>query len=268
MHYNILKNLVEKKLNKKCVLILIEIAFLIMVEVFLAGKISYRENQENYIFDKNSIINIVGYDVIGNKFIVTNDDPQLYLSSIDLSVKKVSLELEIPAEQDIPITLYGAEEQDYSEEKSAHKVIKKGESKCEFVINRKNIHNIRLDVDADFSLKSFNIDSVESKHIKSTFAMSLIVFLIFDSIVGVILYKKKILQKFQNKIINIYLYMMNVKISNIFVIVAIVGGLMFSSLVPAFQVPDEYTHILFIEDELGLSGYANEIILIINDIEA
>ena len=86
MHYNILKNLVEKKLNKKCVLILIEIAFLIMVEVFLAGKISYRENQENYIFDKNSIINIVGYDVIGNKFIVTNDDPQLYLSSIDLSV--------------------------------------------------------------------------------------------------------------------------------------------------------------------------------------
>lgn len=268
MHYNILKNLIEKKLNKKCVLVLIEIVFLIIVEVFLAGKISYRENQENYSFDKNSIINIVGYNVIENKFIVTNNDPQLYLRSTDFAVKKVSLELEILAEQDVPVTLYGAEEQDYSEQNSAYKVIKKGDSKCEFIINRKNIHNIRLDVDADFSLKSFNIDSVESKHIKSTFAICLIIFFVFDSIVGVILYKKKVLQKFQGKIINIYLYIMNVKISNIFVIIAIVGGLMFSSLVPAFQIPDEYTHILFIEDELGLSGYANEINSYYNDIDA
>lgn len=121
MHYNILKNLIEKKLNKKCVLVLIEIVFLIIVEVFLAGKISYRENQENYSFDKNSIINIVGYNVIENKFIVTNNDPQLYLRSTDFAVKKVSLELEIPAEQDVPVTLYGAEEQDYSEQNSAYK---------------------------------------------------------------------------------------------------------------------------------------------------
>ena len=256
---DILRNYIKKIIDKKNVLLFIQICFIICIEIILIGKLSYTEKKENKTFYQKSIINSIGYDINKNNFNVIEDDPQLYFDHIDFSVKNVSLVLDKAADKDTFVTIYGAESQNYSEENSAYKVIKNGEDKCDFIVNKNNIHDIRLDIDGDFSFKCLNIDGVICKYNIKLFISLLIMTLMFNICVLIVLLRKGIISKIRKINSEIYLYITNLKISTIFIIVELIGGIMFSSLVPAFQVPDEYTHITMIEDELGLEGYASEI---------
>ncbi len=71
--------------------------------------------------------------------------------------------------------------------------------------------------------------------------------------------KSKLISRFDSfseRISNL-LFKDRIAIEKIFLIFGLVGGMMFSIMVPIFQTPDEQAHILMIQEELGLNGYTD-----------
>lgn len=261
----------NKESNKKKIFIL-SIVFLICLlcaEYIYVRVRNYTGEKQEYekVLTVKDINNYPGYSVENDKFKPENEDPQIILGDCGDIVSDVTVNFKEPMETDTNIFIYYSENGNYKQRSACNKQINQGDKSVDFKFGSQDYRYIRLDIDGEFSLDNISLKLKKELVNKGTERNIVIVFIVIDIAllcILAVLNKNTLIEiikkdRRENKVVlKNDLKKNRLSVEKIFLIWALIGGVIISVLVPSYQTPDEFAHIMMMQDELGLTGYAED----------
>ena len=258
--------------NKKKFLIISIVSFIVLlcaeyIYAYICPYISKKEEYEK-IVNVNDIKDYQEYSFENGIFKPESDDSKLKIGDCGDIVSKVTVNFKESMESDTDVSLYYSKNSNGRGELYCRKLIRSGENKIEFNFRTQKYRYISLKIDGEFSLDSIKVKlnkgAINPKTEKNIFIIFICVDIVLFCILAVInkttlitIFKRD--EKKNDEAIKTDIKLHKIGVEKIFLVWAIIGGVMMSVLIPSAQVPDEYAHILMMQEELGLKGYAEEI---------
>ena len=252
--------------NKKKFLIISIVFFicLICAEYIYTSVHPYISQKKEYekILIAEDINNYQGYSFENDIFKPESDDSKLIIGDCGDIVSKITVNLKEPMESDTDVSLYYSKNSNGRGEYYCKKLLRSEDKKIEFNFGAQKYRYISLKIDGEFSLDSIEMNLNKgvnnSKNEKIIFVCIDIVLFCILAVINrtTLITMLKRDDKKNDEAIKTDINPHKIRIEKIFLIWALIGGLMVSVLVPSAQVPDEYAHLLMMQEELGLKGYA------------
>lgn len=197
-----------------------------------------------------------------------SDNSRIVIGDCGDILSKVTVNFKEAFKEDTDVSLYYSKKSNGRGESYCRKLAYSGTDKIEFNFKAKKYRYISLKIYGDFSLESVDMNLNKETNIYKNEKNILFVSLVIDILLlGIFAVINKntltaMLEKGDKKStgkIDHSIDKSKFNIEKAFVVWALIGGLMMSILIPSAQIPDEYTHVKMMQDELGLKGYAEEI---------
>ncbi|MDD3362376.1 MAG: hypothetical protein PHW34_11955 [Hespellia sp.] len=121
---------------------------------------------EQVVGEKN--IKHEGYDIEGDNYVSTDEDPKLELTLNNVNVAEITIEFDQEIQQNLNTQIYyNRNNLGYSEEASIKTTIEKGTKKSKIILYQKNITSLRIDIgdqkNVNFNLKKIVINDTKEK---------------------------------------------------------------------------------------------------------
>lgn len=206
------------------------------------------------------------YDVVGNTFVMTGEDPYFAVECGNADVRKVILYFQEPVQSDLQFALYYANKpENFSENGKLQYTIKEGKNWIDLELPASAIKALRFDIDGNFVF-----DRIECYTLTISFAKCFIYIIIF--VLLLLLdwkYAEKIWSFYNIKIEDIYKKGIehNVTIQRVFVLLVLILGIGYSFLIPIGQVPDEETHYNYALSSIGLTDLTKDVEVLFTNTE-
>ncbi|MDY3827652.1 MAG: hypothetical protein SOZ71_02565 [Clostridium sp.] len=262
----------KKIRNNKRVLFSILFLFIILIcaEIIYTYTITRQFKECTKVITIADIESVQGYYLDDDTFKPQNDDPQILIGDCKDVVSEIKVNFKEPVKRDIDIELYYSRDTIFSQNKMCRKKIKRFDDSIAFKFNSNKYRYIRLDINGEFKLGNIEMglkrvivnNNLKIKLIIICICVDIVLLCLFDfffkeEILGII----EIIKKKKKLIKNIDINKeekKKLRIEKVFLFWALIGGLIIGILVPSYQVADEYTHLVMMQEELGLSGYAED----------
>lgn len=259
-----------KENNKKVILhfSIVIFIFLLCTEYIYICYRHYTSDKKEYekVLTVTDINDYQGYLVENGIFKPQNDDPQILIGDCSDIVSKVTVNFKEPLGTDTDITLYYSKNGSFQGINSITKQINVGDKTVDFNLYKRYKY-IRIQINGEFSLGNIELKLVKELTDKKIERNIIVLFVCIDIIllcVLIVLNKEEISGLLKREKKDRYSQLKeddntnNNRLGKMFLLWSLVGGITISVLVPAYQTPDEYAHLLMMQDELGLSGYAED----------
>ena len=241
---------------------------IIILFIFLFPHVYERTRLRLAEYSSEQILQYSGYQIEGNSFIQINETPAITLSGQYEQVESVTINFMEPLEADTNIQIYYAREDEaFEEQNSVWASIPEASASYEVEMPKDNYTTLRVDIQGSFTLSSILISSSETKinYIKfilwGCFVLAFIWF-VWKNNFQISHYYDTMASRIYEKGVTI-----GFKIEQVFLLLAIFFGILFSVLLPPGQVPDEHTHYGMLITEFGFPAYQSEIDEFYNSID-
>ena len=268
---------VKKRKEILCVSIifLAAVIFAEYIGIFLC---KYTGKKEEYTktISVNNIKEVKGYNVNGNRFVPQDNKSYFVIGDCKDTVSKVIVNFNKPLEKDMNIKLYYKKINRFTEEKFCNKHLYVGDTSTEFNFNLKKYKYISINIDGEFNLDNVELHLNKNLMDSGTEIKLIVISVCIDiALLGFVIFlNRKILIYLIGKIKNrdkniidnkadkklIETKKIHINIEKTFLIWSIIGGVVIGILVPTYQSPDELAHINMMQNEIGLKGYAEDIL--------
>lgn len=202
------------KTKKIVAAILLTIVFscigFIIVKNSAVNKISVTDFKSDEKIMYYDIKGTAQYDIRGNRFEQSGNDPQIYVNGFKLDLTSMRIAFEEPLENDMPIQVYYAPQNGKTyEESSVVKFCYKGDTEAYIdVEDVKNCNNLRIDIDGNFVLdvielseSDFVIKDDGKYHISA--AAYVVMFMLAAGLSYLLVFVWKIIEKLNDKILSV-----------------------------------------------------------------
>ena len=233
---------------------------LIAMEMWIAWSAGFVQSKEPLEYTMNNIEVVDQCEGSANKFVMTGEDPKIIWNQTDKPIRTITLNFAEPLTADAAFELYYGKNFSFDQKHTYNTTLQAGISQYVISLQGGEYNTIRTDINADYTLQNIMIETKERSNGRVT--LLAVLFLIFDA-VCVVVYQKMIRKNMVN--IQGWYTKHRLTIPQLFVLWGAIGGLTVSILVPAGQVPDEWAHVVMMDGEWGLSGYADSTQSTLND---
>jgi uncharacterized membrane protein len=258
----------QKKTKRKMSVPLFVLVFILatLFEIHFSDLFRYDNYAAEIEVSTEDLIEITGYNVSENKFVPESDDPSFQISNALARTNKIIFYFEESLQQDTAIQVFYATSQNFKEKRSKTGTISSGSTKYVMQIRKGQYSFLRFDIDGEFQLQGIKVCGTARK----TNTEKLIIFIILCIVLDGFWVWRFVKEKGSGRgmdyhigfysllQLNDWLYQFGEKrkwnIENMFVVLALVMGIAFLILIPLAQVPDESTHVGFIQSEWGVEG--------------
>lgn len=261
--------------KRKPVLIRTAVGLLLLFALLWAGYQMYvrlMETEEAHVvFVPESLEKIIGYGMDGDSFVAEGEDPQFFLPVLDGTVQKVQIQFAQPLEEDMQIEVYYAENYRFKQENMILATVKAGSVSFTADIHGRKMNTVRCDLNGNFHLAQITCDYVIANRQPVLFVVCMgAAFLLFAALyLGTAkipfmarLYRysaQEFCDRLRQSAAGQWIQT-KLTVQRYFLVVGTVMGIAMAFLIPSYQIPDEYTHLVFMQEELGLEGYAENAI--------
>lgn len=224
----------------------------------------------------------VDYDIEGNRFVPTGEDPQFWIVSDLEIIEQVVFDFAEPLEADTKLQVYYFDD-GYSEKRSDACMVNAGAESVSLKVDGRTKTYLRFDVNGAFTLSGVTVSGVdvsrgpnrEKAYWAGCILLDLFVLLLlikcshkvyaFACALGRFVdHRSGILeQKLKNLGRRLHL-----SIPCFFVIAALVGGVGYAFLLPVGQIPDEPAHVRMMEASYGFEGMYLQYYMVLNKAKA
>ena len=238
------------------------VVLLLGFEYKLSFNIVHDFESRNTSYAIEDFYQINDYDVDGDKLVPTSADSQLILNFDGSVVDKVTVFLSEAPTDEIKGRLYFFEKKGFSEKNSIEFNLQTGENEASLNMNQRNVGYLRLDLDGEVSIDHIDVVS-EIAHINIFKALVFCgLCALIDIAVWFLMYRKflAIWDSVRKKLEKADAYAQSIckkikfDISTFFAGFALIGGLVYSFIIPVGLVPDEPIHVELMCYSLGVEG--------------
>lgn len=242
------------------------VVLLLGFEYKLSFNIVHDFESRNTSYEVEDFYQINDYEVDGDKLVPTSTDPQLILNFYGSVVDKVTVFLSEAPTDEIKGQLYFFEKKGFAEDSSIQISLAANQTEQSWSMDKRNIGFLRLDIDGEISIDHIEVVS-EIAHINIFKALVFCgLCALIDIAVWFLMYRKflAIWDSVRKKLEKADAYAASVckiikfDISTFFAGFALIGGLVYSFIIPVGLVPDEPVHVDLMCYSLGVEGVSEQ----------